>query len=366
MAWIKWDTILASYEKGGLNIGILKAFNLALLKKWRWRLVTKPDSLWVRVVKAIHGDDTGFGHKECKISGTWANIVKSYSMLHSKDIILWHTLQHKVGNGSSIRFWKDNWIGNESLSSMYNRLFHLDVDANCLLSDRLSNGIWSWNWCGQNLGSRNEESLENLLSEVIHVSVNNSPDSWQLSITNDGVFSVHDTRIHVDNIILLSRTPSTRWSKILPRKVNIFIWRLKIDRLPNRLNLSSQGLDTSSIYCPLCNVGVELNDHIFFGRDTTINLWRLIRVWIDVNMPSFSSCFEWLQWFEDWRATQISKDRVYCISSASLWSIWRFRNMAYCNAITRACKTLCLVYDYYVYELKGIVDGKGQQYELAP
>nr|GEX10102.1 reverse transcriptase domain-containing protein [Tanacetum cinerariifolium] len=66
--------------------------------------------------------------------------------------------------------------------------------------------------------SRNEEALENLLSEVVHVSVNNSPESWQWSIANDGVFSVHDTRIQVDNVILPSRPPSTRWSKILPRK----------------------------------------------------------------------------------------------------------------------------------------------------
>nr|GEV83096.1 putative RNA-directed DNA polymerase, eukaryota, reverse transcriptase zinc-binding domain protein [Tanacetum cinerariifolium] len=50
MAWIKWDNILASYEKGGLNIGSLKAFNLAFLQKWRWHLVTEPDSLWVRVL----------------------------------------------------------------------------------------------------------------------------------------------------------------------------------------------------------------------------------------------------------------------------------------------------------------------------
>lgn len=33
MAWIKRDNILASYDKGGLNIGSLKAFNLALLQK---------------------------------------------------------------------------------------------------------------------------------------------------------------------------------------------------------------------------------------------------------------------------------------------------------------------------------------------
>ncbi|GJV32176.1 putative reverse transcriptase domain-containing protein [Tanacetum coccineum] len=71
----------------------------------------------------------------------------------------------------------DNWIGNGSLSSKYSRLFHLDIDANCLLPDRFSNDICSWNWSRQNLGSRNEEALENLFSEVVHVSVNNSPDS---------------------------------------------------------------------------------------------------------------------------------------------------------------------------------------------
>ncbi|GKD73495.1 hypothetical protein Tco_1331777, partial [Tanacetum coccineum] len=56
---------------------------------------------------------------------------------------------------------------------------------------------------------RNEEALENLFSEVLHVSVNNSPDSWKLGIAHDGVFSVHDTHIHVDNAILLSLSPST-------------------------------------------------------------------------------------------------------------------------------------------------------------
>ncbi|GJU13565.1 RNA-directed DNA polymerase, eukaryota, reverse transcriptase zinc-binding domain protein [Tanacetum coccineum] len=33
MAWVKWPIILNSYDNGGLNIGSLKAFNLALLQK---------------------------------------------------------------------------------------------------------------------------------------------------------------------------------------------------------------------------------------------------------------------------------------------------------------------------------------------
>nr|GEY43985.1 hypothetical protein [Tanacetum cinerariifolium] len=185
------------------------------------------DSLWARVVKVIHGDDTGMELKGCKVSDTW-----------------------------------------------------------------------TWNW-KRHLGSRNEESLEILKTEIGRVQVNDCPDSWHWNGGDDGVFSVSATRMHADNCILSSLSPSTRWSKILPPKVNIFIWRLILDRLSHRLNLSLRGLDIQSITCPSCNTGLESHDHIFFGCDTASNIWRLIRVWIDVSMPSFVSCSVLFQWLED-------------------------------------------------------------------
>nr|GFA68547.1 RNA-directed DNA polymerase, eukaryota, reverse transcriptase zinc-binding domain protein [Tanacetum cinerariifolium]GFB07369.1 RNA-directed DNA polymerase, eukaryota, reverse transcriptase zinc-binding domain protein [Tanacetum cinerariifolium] len=48
-----------------------------------------------------------------------------------------------------------------------------------------------------------------------------------------------------------------------------------IDRLPNRLNLSSRGLDIDSISCIVCNGHVESNDHIFFTCDTAVAIWNL-------------------------------------------------------------------------------------------
>ncbi|GKD01240.1 hypothetical protein Tco_1171514 [Tanacetum coccineum] len=176
MVWIKWDNILASHDKGRLGIGSLKAFNLALLKKWRWRLVTFSDSLWAHMVKAIHGDDTRMKLKGCKVSG------------------------------------------NSPLSTRYNRLFHLDANPNCMLADRLSQDTWTWNW-KRHLGSRNEESLEILKTEICRVQVNDCPDSWHWNGGDDGVFSMSATRMHVDNCILPSLSPSTRWSKILPCKI---------------------------------------------------------------------------------------------------------------------------------------------------
>ncbi|GKA29126.1 RNA-directed DNA polymerase, eukaryota, reverse transcriptase zinc-binding domain protein [Tanacetum coccineum] len=56
LAWIKWSNVLASIDKGGLGVGCLKAFNQALLIKWRWRLIKSPSTQCVKVLKSIHGD----------------------------------------------------------------------------------------------------------------------------------------------------------------------------------------------------------------------------------------------------------------------------------------------------------------------
>ena len=139
MAWIKWENVLASFEKGGMGIGSLKAFNLALLQKWRWRFVNNPDSLWARVIKAIHGVEAGLDLKGCNCNGVWSSIISSYAMLHDCYILSINSLSRKVGNGSSIRFWKDNWNGNGPLMSRFNRLYHLDVNVVYFLSGRRIN-----------------------------------------------------------------------------------------------------------------------------------------------------------------------------------------------------------------------------------
>ncbi|GJV20810.1 hypothetical protein Tco_1369830 [Tanacetum coccineum] len=155
MAWVKWSIILNSYDNGGLNIGSIKAFNLALLQKWRWRLFTSPNDLWVKVVKAFHGHEGGFDNNGYSFKGTWANIVGSSNFLHSKGIILNNSFRFNAGCGTRIRFWKDIWVGEAPLSIRYNRLYRLDLDKDCLITDRIINGQWHWNWSRTNIGVRN-------------------------------------------------------------------------------------------------------------------------------------------------------------------------------------------------------------------
>ncbi|GJX77165.1 putative RNA-directed DNA polymerase, eukaryota, reverse transcriptase zinc-binding domain protein [Tanacetum coccineum] len=136
------------------------------------------------------------------------------------------------------------------------------------------------------------------------------------SIAHDGVFSVGVTRRHIDAHLLPSLDHPTTWDKSLPRKVNIFMWRLLLDRLSHRLNLSSRGIEITEISCPSCNGNVESNLHIFFECDIAKDIWRQIRTWCEASMPSFDSHVHWRDWLSYW----------HDIHTTSLWWKWRFRN----------------------------------------
>nr|GEU96458.1 RNA-directed DNA polymerase, eukaryota, reverse transcriptase zinc-binding domain protein [Tanacetum cinerariifolium] len=194
MAWVKWSHILPSFDKGGLNIGSLKAFNLALLQKWRWRMVSFPNSLWVNSIRALHGQDGGLDNQGCRFNGIWSRIIGTSNFLHSKDIIPLNSFRFKVGCGTHIHFWKDIWIGDSPLLTRYNRLYTLEQDKDYLIIDR-----------------------------QIDISVDANTCTW--SLADDGIFSVRSSRRLIDDNLLPSTLPSTSWDNILPHKGVWFLVR---------------------------------------------------------------------------------------------------------------------------------------------
>ncbi|GKA69148.1 RNA-directed DNA polymerase, eukaryota, reverse transcriptase zinc-binding domain protein [Tanacetum coccineum] len=103
LAWVKLHIVLASHVKGGLVIGSLNTFNLALLQKWRWMIISNANALWVKVVKAFHGQEGGFGLNENSSNGIWSKIVGSSNYLHSNAILPSDSILFRVGCGTSIR-----------------------------------------------------------------------------------------------------------------------------------------------------------------------------------------------------------------------------------------------------------------------
>ncbi|GKE77893.1 RNA-directed DNA polymerase, eukaryota, reverse transcriptase zinc-binding domain protein, partial [Tanacetum coccineum] len=80
MTFVRWDNVLASKEKGGLGVSSFYVLNRALIFKWIWRFRTQKNSLWSRLIKAIHGD---LGSKP-SFSSNWTEIIRDIPLLYNK------------------------------------------------------------------------------------------------------------------------------------------------------------------------------------------------------------------------------------------------------------------------------------------
>ncbi|GJW17823.1 putative RNA-directed DNA polymerase, eukaryota, reverse transcriptase zinc-binding domain protein [Tanacetum coccineum] len=92
----------------------------------------------------IHGDEACIDIRGCHANGVWASIVGSIFHLHSSGIVPLNSIRFKVGDGSSIRFWKDTWLGDDPLYIRYTRLYHLEKNKDCFIQQRIANGSWFW------------------------------------------------------------------------------------------------------------------------------------------------------------------------------------------------------------------------------
>ncbi|GJU47963.1 RNA-directed DNA polymerase, eukaryota [Tanacetum coccineum] len=234
--------------------------------------------------------------------------------------------------GTRIRFWKDIWVGETPLFTRYNRLYHLDQDKYCLIIDRINNGQWSWNWSRTNLGVRNLAYLCDMLNEIGQLNIDVNEDTCTWSLGPNGTFTVKDARYRIDQNILPTLAHATTWDKSIPRKVNVFMWRLSLDRLPHRLNLSSRGMDIPAISCPSCNANVESANHVFFECDIATDMWKLVFRWCDIPLFQASSWDSFNDWIISWHASKEKKHRFYVITTSVLWWLWRYRNSVTFNS----------------------------------
>ncbi|PWA37340.1 RNA-directed DNA polymerase, eukaryota [Artemisia annua] len=145
MAWVSWNTCLASKELGGLGIGSIHALNVGLLFKWIWRFLHNQSDLWISVIKGIYGCSGGiFGENFARsCHSPWSGILSMIKKLKHKGIDLMALCKRKLGNGESILFWEDVWWGNQTLKNLYPGIHMLDSHKDCCVAHRLPPHEWN-------------------------------------------------------------------------------------------------------------------------------------------------------------------------------------------------------------------------------
>jgi len=109
IAWINWESICTPKDVGGLGVRRIGAFNIALLGKWCWRMLTDKEGLWYRVLKARYGEVGGRLQEGGRNSSAWWRMLSSVREGVGERVGRWFddNTRRVLGDGRDTLFWYD-------------------------------------------------------------------------------------------------------------------------------------------------------------------------------------------------------------------------------------------------------------------
>ncbi|GJX34677.1 RNA-directed DNA polymerase, eukaryota, reverse transcriptase zinc-binding domain protein [Tanacetum coccineum] len=327
VSWVQWSKVLAPKVNGGLGVSSLFALNRGLIFKWVWRFVSHDNSLWARVIKAVHGEDGNIGvNSKNGSNSAWLNIVREINVLSKKGINLMNHLRIKLGNGELTSFWDDDWCEGGRLKDRFPRAYALDACKEITVGSKLVQPTITYSFRRPPRGGVEQMQTDELTTLMQNVSLTPMQDRWTWTLNASGDFSVASVRNLIDTTMLPKGEYQTRWIRVVPIKVNTFAWKVMTNSLPTRFNISRRGIDIDSISCGNCDLGVETSNHLFFTCDMAKQITRLIMRWWDVPELEIDSYNDWRNWIVNVRMPSKNKDMFEGVFYVMWWTLWIFRN----------------------------------------
>nr|GEW74494.1 RNA-directed DNA polymerase, eukaryota [Tanacetum cinerariifolium] len=161
--------------KGGLGVSSLYALNRGLMLKWVWRFYSHKTALWVRVVKAIHGEDGKVGNTiksggaEQSQYDTISDMVMEVNLVPMSDRYAWSLESSGEFSVASIRKnIDDNYLS--IVSSMTRWVKYVPIKENIL----------AWKVKMDALPSRNSIRITSILVYLFGKKIDNGRNGIQI------------------------------------------------------------------------------------------------------------------------------------------------------------------------------------------
>jgi hypothetical protein len=254
----------------------LHCFNLVILAKQAWRLLSDPNSLCASVLRAKYFPDGDMLNCNLKrgSSYTWQSIwagIQTFKRGH-----MW-----RVGDGSHINIWSDPWVPGSLNRMIATRRRNIVLSK---VSDLIDAESETWD----------EEILGELFWPIDVQRILNIPlarssmeDFVSWHYTKTGVFSVrscyhlewehqHGNKLRrTSGYGTSSNLPvwKTVWSLNVPAKIKIHLWRSFLEAIPCNGVLANRHMIPSS-QCTLCQTDCESIRHAFFLCSRVTEIWH--------------------------------------------------------------------------------------------
>ncbi|KAE8709200.1 hypothetical protein F3Y22_tig00110332pilonHSYRG01083 [Hibiscus syriacus] len=333
--WIKWDLVCKPKKLGGLGIPNLLLLNRALMGKWVWKFVGEKNSWWKSVVCCVYNMDPNSlmirNTWTARSSWIWRGIVKNFSSDAFGDCFR-RNLCVRAGNGETVQFWHDVWLGSAPLKDRFPRLFALSNNREGKVAEFTLHNDSGWVWDIQmrrNLVDWEVEQWRLIISLLNSSSLSLvEEDCWIWLGNGEGCFTAKSCmktyfdREGIDQ--LESNWERYVWKGVASPRVESFVWQLAHHRVAVKEELLKRGVSgVEDSVCPLCRKYNESVSHFFLHCEVVWVLWaKFLKFW-NVFFVVPGSVMDFLIAWDD----LVSRSNIWkFISRAMLWSIWKCRN----------------------------------------
>ncbi|KAA3474873.1 Ribonuclease H-like superfamily protein [Gossypium australe] len=262
--WSGWNKLCLSKFDGGFGFKNLFLFNKALLAKQVWRVLTQPQCLLARVLKARYFSFTDI--LAAKIgsypSFTWRSICSARDLI--EDGMLWST-----GKGDRVNIWNYPWLPRREK----NRLSGHDIRNRWITVNHLMQPD-SATWNDKLIRNLFDEDTANRICYIL-ISGSSLEDTIVWKFEGSGSYSVQSG----------------------------YRRKLAVDPI-----------------CPLCKDDVESTDHLLWTCGTLRQVWNCLQLHIQFVDESVCAKRSFVRVFA------AGENQQQCIIAISLRSLWFRRN----------------------------------------
>ncbi|WOG89358.1 hypothetical protein DCAR_0208596 [Daucus carota subsp. sativus] len=326
---IKWQSVCAPKQCGGLGLQRIREKNVAFLGKWWWRFQTDRNKRWYQFIRSKYKVQHSLMEIGVRRRSPMLRDILSiqndsaFGTMFADSCWKW-----KLNSGDVIRFWLDNWTGEGVLKDYFPRLFSLCLDK-CISVKEMcrramivapeSPGIWRRQLRGWECDA--EEALLRFMN-LFSGSPGHDQVLWSI---NSGKYSVHDSYIHLAGGHTYNPIWRRIWGVKVPAKAKIFLWKIVHGVLPTKQLLLLR-IKKGDGFCEVCGNDLEHIHHLFWNCPVAKSVWLKVFEWWNIN-PGFIN--------KGWGPITSLFDLVNDIKSklswevtviATLWVIWISRN----------------------------------------
>uniref|UniRef100_A0A2N9H5H6 CCHC-type domain-containing protein n=1 Tax=Fagus sylvatica TaxID=28930 RepID=A0A2N9H5H6_FAGSY len=266
--WLSKQKLMKAKKEGGIEFRDIALFNKTLLAKQAWRLLQNPASLVFRMFKAKYFPHTPFLEATVphNASYLWRSICDSI-------VVLKAGLRWRVGNGETIKIWRDKWLPCPTTYSVISP--RQALKENATVDSLIDRDTMQWR---SELLDRVFLPRDAEVIRAIPLSARQPRDCLIWAGTKKGIFTVksaYDMLLSQAQVSEASTSSpfsgenhlwSSIWSASVPPKIITFMWRACKDILPTQTKLFDKGC-IHTFTCLWCGEEAETRDHVLWQCD---------------------------------------------------------------------------------------------------